>query len=796
MDRADDSYRRLVDHLPDGYAYHEVVVDNKGKPVDYVFIDVNPAFETLTGLSREQLVGRKASEVLAGIEHSGFDWFGTYGLVALSGESASFEQYAEPLGRWFDVTAYSDRPGHFSTVFHDITSRRQTEEALRASEQRYRSLFEHSLDASYLGRPDGTVLDVNQAWLDLFGYSREDLASVNAVSFYAEPADRDVFIHRMAQTGFVQDEVLYRRKDGTTFWCQRSQVALKDESGAVVAYQGVMRDVTERRQAEAALRESEEKYRTLFRLSRDAIYLVQPDGTFVEVNQAWLDMLGCSPEDVAKFDAAHWYANPDDRAVFRKRLAAAGDMLDDEVQLRRKDGTVFDCQRRNVVQRDEHGNIRAFQGVMRDVTEMRNAERALRKSEEEYRSLFEQSMDPIVLVEIDGSNIRANQAWLDLFGYSREELPNLNIANIYENPDDRRQFLRTMAEAGLVEDEVRLKKKDGTVFDCQRRFVARRDEHGNAREFQGVMRDVTEIRNAERALRKSEEEYRSLFEQSMDAIMQVEVDGSNLRANQAWLDLFGYSREELPTLNIVQVYANPDNRKDFLRRIAQTGVIEDEVRFKKKDGTVFDCARTVTERRDEHRNVVGFQGIMKDVTQQKHDRAELERLARFDPLTGLLNRRSIMEKLAEWISHVRRYKGRLSVAMLDIDHFKRVNDLHGHLVGDRVLADAANMVQQSVRLTDFAGRYGGEEFLVILPRTDAAGAATAAERIRASLQGLPIMNDARGKPSRVTASIGVAEWRVEDNEDTLVGRADAALYVAKKAGRNRVEVASHTGPSE
>jgi diguanylate cyclase (GGDEF)-like protein/PAS domain S-box-containing protein len=673
VDCANDSYRRLVDHLPDGYAYHEIVVDDRGKPVDYVFIDVNPAFETLTGLSWEQLIGRKASEVLAGIEHSWFDWFGTYGLVALSGESASFEKYAEPLGRWFDVTAYSDRPGHFSTVFHDITGRRQTEEALRASEQRYRSLFEHSLDASYLGTPDGTVLDANQAWLDLFGYSREDLASVNAVSFYAEPADRDVFIHRMAQTGFVQDEVLYRRKDGTTFWCQRSQVALKDEAGAVLAYQGVMRDVTERRQAEAALRESEEKYRTLFQLSRDAIYLVEPGGAFIEVNQAWLDMLGCSPEDVARFDAAHWYANPDDRAVFRKRLAAAGDMLDDEVQLRRKDGTVFDCQRRNVVQRDEHGNIRAFQGVIRDVTEMRNAERALRKSEEEYRSLFEQSIDPIVLVEIDGSNIRANQAWLDLFGYSREELPNLNIANIYENPDDRRQFLRRMAEAGLVEDEVRLKKKDRTVFDCQRRFVARRDEHGNTREFQG---------------------------------------------------------------------------------------------------------------------------IMKDVTQQKHDRAELERLARFDALTGLLNRRSIMEKLAEWISHERRYKGRLSVAMLDIDHFKRVNDLHGHLVGDHVLADVASMVQQSVRLTDFVGRYGGEEFLVILPRTDAAGAATAAERIRASLQSLPIMNDARGKPSRVTASIGVAEWRVEDNEDTLVGRADAALYVAKKAGRNRVEVASHTGPSE
>ena len=114
------------------------------------------------------------------------------------------------------------------------------------------------------------------------------------------------------------------------------------------------------------------------------------------------------------------------------------------------------------------------------------------------------------------------------------------------------------------------KKKDGTVFDCQRRVVAWRDEHGNIRAFQGVMRDVTEIRNAERALRESEEEYRSLFELSIDPILVVGVDGSNVRANQAFLDLFGYSREELPKLNMLQFYANPDDRKDFLRRIAQT----------------------------------------------------------------------------------------------------------------------------------------------------------------------------------------------------------------------------------
>ena len=169
--------------------------------------------------------------------------------------------------------------------------------------------------------------------------------------------------------------------------------------------------------------------------------------------------------------------------------------------------------------------------------------------------------------------------------------------------------------------------------------------------------------------------------------------------------------------------------------------------------------------------------------------AEYERIASYDTLTGLLNRRAILEKTSEWLQHVRRYKGRLSLAMLDIDHFKRVNDRYGHVVGDRVLADVSSIMQRSVRKTDFVGRYGGEEFLFILPRTDAAGAAVMAERVRSSLEGVP-MHDARGNAFRVTASLGIAEYVDTDDEDALISRADAALYRAKEAGRNRVEVAA------
>ncbi|MFW6057159.1 MAG: diguanylate cyclase, partial [Chloroflexota bacterium] len=244
-------------------------------------------------------------------------------------------------------------------------------------------------------------------------------------------------------------------------------------------------------------------------------------------------------------------------------------------------------------------------------------------------------------------------------------------------------------------------------------------------------------------------------------------------------------------LKAVDLYANPDDRSEFLRRIMQTGVVVDEVHLKRKDGSEFDCARNVVARRDQHGNLLEVQGVLRDITQEKRTRAELERLARFDTLTGLLNRYSIVEKLSEWIRHSRRYHARLSIVLLDIDHFKRINDTYGHAAGDRVLQETASRLMGSIRQADFVGRYGGEEFLIVLPRTDIDGAAFIAERIRTNMEHAPLYVDDE-TPVRVTISLGVTQWHEDDKDDSLLVRVDSAMYRAKEGGRNRVEVVPDT----
>ena len=174
------------------------------------------------------------------------------------------------------------------------------------------------------------------------------------------------------------------------------------------------------------------------------------------------------------------------------------------------------------------------------------------------------------------------------------------------------------------------------------------------------------------------------------------------------------------------------------------------------------------------------------------DKEKLERLATFDSLTGLYNRRAILGKLHELINLANRYKEDFSLSMLDIDHFKRVNDRYGHLTGDEVLEKIAALTSRNIRDTDIVGRYGGEELIIILPKTNLSSAWVVAERLRTIIEKTE-MKDSAGNVFAITVSQGLAGWERDEDATSLISRADEALYKAKEKGRNRVQIL--LGPS-
>jgi len=174
------------------------------------------------------------------------------------------------------------------------------------------------------------------------------------------------------------------------------------------------------------------------------------------------------------------------------------------------------------------------------------------------------------------------------------------------------------------------------------------------------------------------------------------------------------------------------------------------------------------------------------------DKEKLEILATFDSLTGLYNRRAILGKLRDLINLAHRYKEDFSLSMLDIDHFKRVNDRYGHLTGDEVLEKIATLIRRNIRDTDIVGRYGGEEFIIILPKTNLSSSWCVAERLRITIEETE-MKDSAGNVFAITVSQGLAGWERDEDDTSLISRADEALYKAKEKGRNRVQIL--LGPS-
>lgn len=260
--RSDDQtrYRLLFENMHTGLALHEIVLDDQGLPRDYRFLEVNPAFEELTGLRAEAVVGKSALQVLPGLEPS---WIERYGDVALTGRPQRFEDYSSELGRYYEVSAFSPAPGQFATLFSDITSRKLTAQALQAAEERYRSLVESSPNAIAVHRK-GRIVYVNPAGVKLIGAkSQEELIGRNLMDF-VHPDYQEV-VTRRAAAAYTRGEVAplleekFVRLDGSEVDVEVVAIPLMLEGEPAV--NTIIRDITGRKRAEEALRESEEKLR-------------------------------------------------------------------------------------------------------------------------------------------------------------------------------------------------------------------------------------------------------------------------------------------------------------------------------------------------------------------------------------------------------------------------------------------------------------------------------------------------------------------------------------------------------
>jgi len=562
---------------------------------------------------------------------------------------------------------------------------------------------------------------------------------------------------------------------------------MSDVSGKFDGVIVALEDITKQKRAEQALKESEMRSRALFDSAADPQFLMDFDGRLIDVNKAATEILGYSREMLLNMSVEDIVSGPLRTEVPRRlnEIATRGKAAFEAVNVR-VSGELYPVEVNACVIDTAEGE--AILATARDMTERKGAEEALRKSEEKFRRIFETMEDGYFLSSLDGTILLVNPAAARQLGYAVPDMKGINVnERLYRDPEDREYIIQLLQEKGSVEGHrVDFKRSDGTLIKAEVNIHFVFNEAGQPIALEGIFRDATDRILAEEVLRQREQQYRGFFMNNHAVmILSDPKTGDIVDANPAAEQFYGYDRDELKNMNMSEIQALSDEEIFQEMARAQTEhrthfllkhrIFGDQIR----DVEVYSGPVLVNER-------ALLYSVIHDVTERRRLEVELQKLATTDSLTGALNRHEFMRRAQEELSRARRYGHPLTVLMLDLDHFKRINDTYGHSVGDDALRTLTEACRECLRETDLFGRLGGEEFSAVLTETEAWAGEKAAERLRRALAEAPI--ETRNGPTTITASIGLSTMTAADESiEDVLNRADKALYMAKDRGRNRVE---------
>lgn len=458
--------------------------------------------------------------------------------------------------------------------------------------------------------------------------------------------------------------------------------------------------------------------------------------------------------------------------------------------------------------RDDSGAVVRMLGTVIDVTEERRAQEASRYQHLLLRAQQDLSPDGIMIDEINGTILSWNARFMELWGLTEADLRQgrsalfaLILSQLVDasSAEAKIKSLYHNLRAELAGEEVEL--RNGKIYLMLSRSLIDDNNLGRGRIW--FVRDITESKRHERDLAQANALQKAILGSAHQIILAVDHNMVFRSFNAAAERLLGYTAEELvgkATPILLHDPAEIEERRialsqewgreasviDVFRGRAPSGVPEiQNWNFVRKDGRRIPVELSLTRLTDDEGNNIGYLGIATDITERQETERRLFELATTDGLTKLWNRRHFTEQAEKTLLRAGRYDDHICLALIDIDFFKRINDTYGHSAGDVVLAEVAQVLNNTLRRSDFMCRWGGEEFAALLVNTGQEEAMQIAERMREAVATLAVRHGGIQIPA--TISIGLSDClSCEQTLDAIISRADEALYAAKEAGRNRV----------
>ena len=583
-------------------------------------------------------------------------------------------------------------------------------------------------------------------------------------------------------------------------WFTMTVTPLETGGGVVITHT----DITKRKVAEEALQKSELRFRTLFTASKATMLLIDPvGGDIVDANAAAADYYGYAIERLCRMKISDINRLTPEQTVEEMRSAQREKRSHFFFRHRLASGEVRDVEvHSGPLNLDDRSLLYS---IIHDITDRKQAEiqlqeseSALRESEARYRSVVDTVKEVIFQTDAQGLWTFLNPAWSEITGFAVAESLGTLFLN-YIHPDDRQRNLELFEplirrEKDYCCHEIRYLHRDGGFrwIEVFARLIL--DQEGGSIGTSGTLNDITERHRMEEVLRESEARFHTLVDLLPYGVQENDLTGRVTFANLALERLQGQWEGGLIG-RLIWDFLTDDTERESLRDYLQF-LIRDQpsptpyfVKNRRANGDIIDVQVDWTYRRDPQGRLQGFIAVVTDITARKRMQEALREQAIRDPLTGLFNRRYLDETLPRELSRCQRSGEPLTVAMLDLDHFKRFNDAYGHEAGDVVLRAVGDLLGHSMRAGDLFCRYGGEELTLILHGSTLDDARARLESLRQAIMQMRMLYQGGDLPA-ITVSIGVAAvGKQEMDAAALLARADAALYRAKERGRNRVVTA-------
>lgn len=542
-----------------------------------------------------------------------------------------------------------------------------------------------------------------------------------------------------------------------------------------------------RKQAEVEAKESEKRFRDLAELLPQFVFEMNDKAEITFMNRSGLFESGYNEEGDARG------LNVLDLIVSEERQKASRDLSQVlrgqqikgiEYTFQRKDGTTLPVVTYSGPVLQE-GKVIGIRGVAVDISERKRSESSLRKSEEKYRQLVQRTNDGIAVLH-DGIVKYINP--------SMERILGITFQDIVGTPFER--YLHASGRREMVDREHR-RMKGELLSDIFETVLLNKDGHAVHVEVNAglvdyedrpanlvMVRDITERKQREQELRLA----KKIVEGSNEAMIVTDPSARILDVNQAFCRMSGYTREELLG-NTPSMLKSGRHNKEFYdamwKSLLSEGQWQGEIWDRKKSGEIYPKLLSISSLRNAKNQITHFVGFATDITRLKQTEDALHSLAHYDPLTGLGNRILLRDRIHQAIAQAKRQNGMVGLMMLDLDRFKLINDTLGHPAGDKLLVIVANLLKGCVRESDTVCRWGGDEFVVVMPFLQNSAEASKVGRRVLNTMSVPL--DIGRRHVQPSFSIGIALYPADGSEsDTLLQNSDTAMFKAKEEGRNRL----------